>query len=87
MLGDEGPEPAQQSCQLDAAASQTPVGKETSHTGQHSPTCRFQGRSVDLVPQDRHLVAQHDNLDGEIGVTAADESHELEDATERPVLE
>jgi hypothetical protein len=42
---------------------------------------------VDLAAQDGHLVAQHDDLDGEIGVTAADESDELDDAAERPVEE
>jgi hypothetical protein len=38
-----------------------------------------------LTPQDRHLVAQHDDLDGDVGVTAADESDQLEDAAERLV--
>ena len=45
------------------------------------------GRRTWIHSQDRHLVAQHDDLDGEIGVTAEDESDELEDAAERPVEE
>jgi hypothetical protein len=35
---------------------------------------------VDLAPGDCHLVAQHDDLDGETRVTATDESDELENA-------
>ena len=37
---------------------------------------------MDVAAQDRHFVAQHDDLE-EIGVTAADESDELEGAAER----
>lgn len=39
-------------------------------------------RSMDVAAQDRHFVAQHDDIE-EIGVTAADESDELEGAAER----
>jgi hypothetical protein len=42
---------------------------------------------VDLASKDCHLVAQHDDLDGEIRVTASNESDELEDTAERPVEE
>lgn len=43
---------------------------------------RLEYRSMDVAAQDRHFVAQHDDLE-EIGVTAADESDELEGAAER----
>ena len=39
---------------------------------------------MDLAPQDSHL-AQHDDLDGKVGVVANDEADQLEDAAERPV--
>ena len=42
---------------------------------------------MDLASSDCHLVAQHDDLDGEIGVTSANESDELEGAAERQVEE
>jgi hypothetical protein len=42
---------------------------------------------VDLASKDCHLVAQHDDLDSEVRVTATDESDQLEDAAERPVEE
>ena len=32
-------------------------------------------------------MAEHDDLDGEIGIAATDEPDQLEDATERPVEE
>ena len=51
------------------------------------PDRRFQRRSMDLAPEDRHLVAQHDDLDGEVHVAPADESDQLEDAAERSVEE
>lgn len=37
---------------------------------------------MEVAAQDRHFVAPHDDLE-EIGVTAADESDELEGAAER----
>ena len=42
---------------------------------------------MDLAPQDCHLVSQHDDLDGKVGVVANDEADQLEDAAERPVEE
>jgi len=42
---------------------------------------------VDLASEYRDLVAQHDDFDREIGVRAAGEPDQLEDANERPVQE
>lgn len=61
------------------------LGDEVSVPAQQG--CRLRRRSADLAPQDCHLVAQHDDPDGEVGVTAADEADELEDAAEHPVEE
>ena len=36
-----------------------------------------------LAPEDRHLVAQDGDLDGEIRITASDQSDELQDTAER----
>ena len=38
---------------------------------------------MDLAPEGCHLVSEHDELDGEVRVTAIDESDEPEDAAER----
>lgn len=53
----------------------------------HRPIRRLQRRSMDLASKGCHLVAQHDDLDGEIRVAATDEPNQLEDAAERPVEE
>ena len=63
------------------------AGEQSCESRQHRPVRRLQRWSAHLASQDRHLVAQHDDLDGEIGVTAEDASDELEDAVERPVEE
>jgi hypothetical protein len=55
--------------------------------GQHRPIRRFQRRSLHLAPEDCHLVAQHHDLDREIGVATAEESDDLEDPAKRPVQE
>jgi hypothetical protein len=77
--------PAQQGRRLDEEAPETLAGEQSYEPRQHGPVRRLERRSVDLAPPDCHLVAQHDDLDGQIGVTAADEPDELEDAAERPV--
>ena len=79
--------PTQQGCRLDEEAPETLAGEQPRQPRQHRSICRLQCRSVDLALEDRHLVAQHDDLDGEIRVTATDESDQLEDAAERPVEE
>ena len=63
------------------------AGEQSCESRHHRPVCRAQRRLVDRAPPYRHLVAQHTDLDGEIGVTAEDESDQLEDVAERPVEE
>ena len=86
-LRDKGPVPAQQSFWSDEEAPESPTGQQMCEPRHHRPVGRLQRRSVDLASEDRHLVAQHDDLDGEIRVTATDQSDELQDAAERPVEE
>jgi hypothetical protein len=80
-LGDEIPVPAQQGGRLNEEVSETLAGEQSCQSGQHRPVRRLGRRSVHLASQHCYLVAQHD---GEIGVTAEDESDQLEDAPERP---
>ena len=72
---------------MDEEVPEMLAGEQSYESRHRRPVRRVQRRSVDLVPQYRHLVAQHDDLDGEIGVTAKEESDQLEDAVERPVEE
>jgi len=49
--------------------------------------CRLQQWSVDLAPEHRNLVAQQDDLDGQVRVTATDELDQLKGAAECAVEE
>lgn len=79
--------PTQQGCRLDEEAPESPAGEQRCEPHQNRSVGRLQCRSVDLASEDRHLVAQHDDLDGEICVTATDQSDEPQDTAERPVEE
>ena len=87
VLSRKVPVPAQQGCWLDEEAAEASAGEQSCEPRQHRPICRLQRRSVDLAPEDCHLVSEHADLDGEVRVTATDESDELEDAAERRVEE
>ncbi len=79
--------PAQQRGRLDEAPSLAKAREQSQQAGQHGPVGRLQRRTVDLASEYRDLVAQHDDLDREIGVRAAGEPDQLENANERPVQE
>ena len=86
-FGDEVPVLAQQNFWLDEEAPETLAGEQSREPSQHRSIRRLQHRLVDLASEDCHLVAQHDDLDGEIRVAVTDESDELKDTAERPVEE
>ncbi|MGH3281114.1 MAG: hypothetical protein ACRDNW_18535, partial [Trebonia sp.] len=69
---------------MDEEVPETVAGEQPCQTSQHSTVGRLEHRTVDLASQDRHLVAQHDNLNGEIGVAVPGEPDQLEGAAERP---
>ena len=52
-----------------------------------SPIRGLERRSVDLAPENCHLVAQHDDLHPEVNVTATDGPDQLHDAAHCPVEE
>ncbi|MDA8355639.1 MAG: hypothetical protein M0Z95_04925 [Actinomycetota bacterium] len=79
--------PTEQGCRLDEEVPVTLAGEQPCERGQHRSIRRFERRSVDLASEDRYLVAQDDDLDREIRFSAANESDQLEDTTERPVEE
>ena len=72
---------------MDEQASETLAGEQSCQRGQDRPVGALQHRTVDLAPEDCHLVSEHDDLDGELGVASTGEPDELEDAAERPVEE
>ena len=85
--GDEVPVPAQQGRRLDDEVPETRAGEHPCERGQHRSICRLERRSVDVASEDRHLVAQHHDFNGEIDIAAPGEPVQLEGAAERPVEE
>jgi hypothetical protein len=77
--------PAHQGCRLDENAPESSAWEQPRQPGQYRPIRWLECRTWHLASEDRYLVAQHDNLDGEIGIAATEESDDLEDPAERPV--
>jgi hypothetical protein len=72
---------------LDEPAVLPAASKESPPAGEDSPVDRLPRWAVDLASEHRHLLAQHDDLDREVGLLTTGEPDQLEDATERPVEE
>ena len=67
---------------------ETLAGEQSCKPRQHRPICRLQCWSVDLGSKDCYLVAQDQDLDRKVRLSAAtDETDQLEDASGRPVEE
>ena len=86
-LGDEVTVPALQGCRLDEEAPESSAREQPRQPGQDRPIRWLECGTWHLAPEDCHLVATHDNLDGEIGVAATEETDDLEDVAERSVEE
>ena len=56
-------------------------------SGEQRPVGRLERRPVDLAPEDRHLVTEHDDFDRQVRVRPTGEPDQLKDATERPIQE
>ena len=78
---------AQKSCRLDEEVPETLAGEQSCQSGQHRSICWLERRAVHLASEDRHLVAQHDDFDGEVRISATDEADQLKYAAVRPVEE
>ena len=76
-LGDELAVRAQQSCRLDEELPETLAGEQSCERGQHRSVCVIECWSTHLASQDRHLVAQHDDFDGEARVSAREVADQL----------
>jgi hypothetical protein len=50
---------------------------ESGQRRQQDPVLRFEGRTVDLPAQCRHLVTQHQQLDVLGGIPASEKDHQL----------
>jgi hypothetical protein len=72
---------------LDEDVPETLAREQSCESRQHRSICGLERWSVHLASKHRHLVAQHDDLDGEVGVTATDELDDLKHAAKRAVEE
>ena len=77
--GDKVPVPAKEGRWLHEDAPETLAGEQSCESGQDGPVGRLERRSIDLASEDGHLVAEYDDLDGEVSVPATGESDELEE--------
>jgi hypothetical protein len=50
------------------------AGEQSCESCQHRPIRRLQRWSMNLASENRHFVAKHDDLGGQVNVAAADES-------------
>jgi hypothetical protein len=81
---------------LDANEAESPVGRrslpasnrqESAQSSEHCPIPWLQGRTCHLPAQDGNLVAEHDDLDGQLVLSIARETDQLKDAHESDVEE
>jgi len=79
--------PAEQGFGLNEEPATTPTVEESSQPGEHGAIWGSQSRSDDLTAKDGNLVAEHDDLDGQIVAVAPTEAHQLEDPGEGEVEE
>jgi len=86
-LSDKVPVPAQQSFWSDEEASASSAGEQSCQSRQHGSIRWLRRGSVHLASEERHLVAQHNDLDREVRISATDEADQLQDAAVRPVEE
>ncbi len=82
-LGDEVLVPARQGRRLDEEVPEALAGEQSCEPRQHRSIRRLRLGSVHLASEDRHLVAQHDDFDREVRVTATDELDQLNHAAKR----
>jgi hypothetical protein len=79
--------PAQQSLRLDEEASPASNRQKPAQSSEHCPIRWLQGRTGHLPTQDGDLVAEHDDLDGQVLVSIARETDQLKYADESNVEE
>jgi hypothetical protein len=73
--------PAKQSLRLDEEATPASNREQSAQSSEHCPIRWFQGRTGHLPAQDGNLVAEHDDLDGQVLLSIAGEMDQLKHAT------
>jgi hypothetical protein len=81
LTPDEVPMPPKEGLGLDEESPQTPAAKVSTQTGEHRSVRWPQRRSDHLTTEDRHLVAEHDDLDRQFFAVPG-EAEQFEDSDE-----
>jgi hypothetical protein len=79
--------PAKQGVRLDEESVTPPAGEQSRETGEERPVGWLQCGPGHLAAQDRHLVSQDDDLDGEHFLVTVGKPDQLGDAKEEEVEE
>jgi hypothetical protein len=79
--------PAQQGLRLDEESTPASNRQKSAQSGEHCPIRWLQGRTGHLPTQDGNLVAEHDDLDGQLFLSIARETDQLKHADESNVEE
>jgi hypothetical protein len=79
--------PAQQSLRLDKEASSVSNRQKPAQRSEHCSIRWLQGRTRHLSAQDGDLVAQHDDLDGQVVMLASTEPEQLAQPNEGQIEE
>ena len=77
--------PAEQSLRLDEEASPASNRQQSAQSSEHCSIRWLQGRTRHLPAQDGNLVAEHDDLDGQLLLSIARETDQLKYADEGKV--
>jgi hypothetical protein len=79
--------PAQESLRLDKEAPSASSRQKSAQSSEHCPILWLQGWTGHLAAQDPHLVAEHDDLDGQVLLPPTGETDQLEHPDESKVEE
>jgi len=77
--------PAKQRLGLDEEPSPASARYEPTQPGENRPVTGPQHWPGHLTTQDRHLVAKHDDFDGQLAIVTPKEPDQLENSDERQV--
>src|SRR5271165_7231688 len=79
--------PAKQGLGLDEEPPQPAAIKESTEAGEERPVRRSQRRVGHLPAEHHHLMAEHDDLNGQFAALRATESEQLYESEERQIHE
>ena len=70
--------PTEQGIGLHEEPMELPSEEQSAEAGKERPVRRLQSRTVDLATEDRHLMPEHDDLDGQIGLVGSSQAEDFD---------